>query len=120
MTTTATRPSIPAERFQQRLARACAATAEHSLDALLIGVGADLRYLTGYVAMPMHNGTPYQLTKVDTHIHAPWTGPNGEPGHAEWAYGWAHVLGTWVRQSMVARIVPDDKSIAPIVFLSGL
>jgi len=50
MTTTATRPSIPAERFQQRLARACAATAEHSLDALLIGVGADLRYLTGYAA----------------------------------------------------------------------
>ena len=34
--------------FADRLARARAATAAAGLDALLIGSGADLRYLTGY------------------------------------------------------------------------
>jgi Xaa-Pro aminopeptidase len=39
---------IPAERYAQRLARARALAAADGLDALLIGVGADLRHLTGY------------------------------------------------------------------------
>ncbi len=34
--------------FRNRLARARAATATAGVDALLIGIGADLRYLTGY------------------------------------------------------------------------
>ncbi|HEX5015180.1 MAG TPA: Xaa-Pro peptidase family protein [Candidatus Limnocylindrales bacterium] len=49
MTLTA-RPTVPAERFAARIAGAGRAAAEAGLDALLIGVGADLRYLTGYDA----------------------------------------------------------------------
>jgi Xaa-Pro aminopeptidase len=55
--TTAERPSIPAERFADRLARAVAATGDAGLDALLIGVGSDLRYLTGYAAIPLERLT---------------------------------------------------------------
>jgi Xaa-Pro aminopeptidase len=51
------RPAIPAERFVKRLERAAAATAAAGLDALLIGVGSDLRYLTGYEAMPLERLT---------------------------------------------------------------
>jgi Xaa-Pro aminopeptidase len=47
---TVERPEIPAARFAERLARARALAAERGLAGLLIGVGADLRYLTGYVA----------------------------------------------------------------------
>ena len=55
--TTADRPVIPAERFAERLARAADAAARAGLDALLIGVGSDLRYLTGYAAMPLERLT---------------------------------------------------------------
>jgi Xaa-Pro aminopeptidase len=55
--TTAERPSIPAERFADRLARAVTATGDAGLDALLIGVGSDLRYLTGYAAIPLERLT---------------------------------------------------------------
>ena len=48
---------IPAERFGERLERARAATAEAGLDALLVGVGADLRYLAGYGALPLERLT---------------------------------------------------------------
>ncbi|HVE99394.1 MAG TPA: aminopeptidase P family N-terminal domain-containing protein, partial [Mycobacteriales bacterium] len=36
-----------------RLARAQQATADAGLDALLVTPGADLRYLTGYDALPL-------------------------------------------------------------------
>jgi Xaa-Pro aminopeptidase len=48
--TLAARPTIPAERFEARLSAAAAAAGASGFDALLIGVGADLRYLTGYNA----------------------------------------------------------------------
>jgi Xaa-Pro aminopeptidase len=51
------RPAIPAARFAQRLERAAAATVAAGLKALLIGVGSDLRYLTGYEAMPLERLT---------------------------------------------------------------
>jgi Xaa-Pro aminopeptidase len=51
-----TRPTIPA-RFAERLARARAEAGRSGLDALLIGVGADLRYLAGYPAMPLERLT---------------------------------------------------------------
>jgi Xaa-Pro aminopeptidase len=51
------RASIPAERFAQRLERARLAAAAEGLDALLVGVGADLRYLAGYAAMPLERLT---------------------------------------------------------------
>jgi Xaa-Pro aminopeptidase len=50
-------PQIPAERFGDRLAAARGATADRGLSALLIGVGPDLRYLTGYAAMPLERLT---------------------------------------------------------------
>jgi len=54
---TGSRPVIPAARYQGRLAGAAAAAARAGLDALLIGVGSDLRYLTGYAAMPLERLT---------------------------------------------------------------
>ena len=50
-------PSIPDERYGTRLARAQELTAAGGTRALLVGVGADLRYLTGYVAMPLERLT---------------------------------------------------------------
>jgi Xaa-Pro aminopeptidase len=49
--TLAARPTIPVGRFAARLADAAAATRNDGFDALLVGVGADLRYLTGYEAL---------------------------------------------------------------------
>ena len=55
--TLAARPVIPGSRFAERLERAGAATSAAGLDRLFIGVGADLRYLTGYEAMPLERLT---------------------------------------------------------------
>jgi Xaa-Pro aminopeptidase len=46
------RDGIPASRYAERLAGARSATRAAGLDALLVGAGADLRYLAGYAAMP--------------------------------------------------------------------
>jgi Xaa-Pro aminopeptidase len=54
---TADRPVIPATRFAARLAAAAAAVGDAGLDAAFIGVGSDLRYLTGYAAMPLERLT---------------------------------------------------------------
>ena len=53
----ASRPTIPDERFGARLGRAQALVAERGVAALLIGVSADLSYLTGYSAMPLERLT---------------------------------------------------------------
>jgi Xaa-Pro aminopeptidase len=57
MTGLAARPIVPAERFGMRLAEARTATARCGLAALLVGVGPDLRYLTGYAAMALERLT---------------------------------------------------------------
>jgi Xaa-Pro aminopeptidase len=64
--TLAARPIIPATRFAERLERAVAATAAAGLDALFIGVGSDLRYLTGYEAMPLERLTMLVLRPGQT------------------------------------------------------
>lgn len=51
------RPSIPATRYGERIQRARELTADAGLDALFIGVGPDLEYLTGYRAMPLERLT---------------------------------------------------------------
>jgi Xaa-Pro aminopeptidase len=51
VTGVALRRSIPAERYRDRLARAAELSGEGGLDALLIGVGPELVYLTGYDAI---------------------------------------------------------------------
>jgi Xaa-Pro aminopeptidase len=55
--TVAASRTIPAERYIDRLSAAVAAAETAGLDALLIGVGSDLRYLTGYEAMPLERLT---------------------------------------------------------------
>ena len=55
------RPVIPGTRYAERLSRATAATAASGVDALVIGVGSDLRYLTGYEAMPLERLTALVL-----------------------------------------------------------
>ena len=50
-------PTVPSTRFAQRLERAAAATVDGGLEATLIGVGSDMRYLTGYAAMPLERLT---------------------------------------------------------------
>jgi Xaa-Pro aminopeptidase len=57
VTTEAVRPTIPVERFTERLRRIADVTAEHGFDALLVAVGPDMRYLIGYEAMPLERLT---------------------------------------------------------------
>jgi Xaa-Pro aminopeptidase len=54
---TTTRPSIPAARFAARLAASRELALNGGIDAILIGVGADLRYLAGYPATPLERLT---------------------------------------------------------------
>ena len=61
---------IPAARFAERIAAARAETAKAGLDALLVGVGADLRYLAGYEALPLERLT---LLVVPARADAPVT-----------------------------------------------
>jgi Xaa-Pro aminopeptidase len=49
--------AIPAERYGARLEACRDLLAERGLAALMIGVGADLRYLTGFVGEPMERVT---------------------------------------------------------------
>jgi Xaa-Pro aminopeptidase len=64
--TIAARPVIPVERYGQRLRRAQAATAARGLAALLVGVGPDLRYFTGYDARPLERLTMLILPAAGT------------------------------------------------------
>lgn len=57
MTATTARPEIPPSRYAERLDRARAIAAERGVAGLLVGVGADLRYFTGYAAMPLERLT---------------------------------------------------------------
>jgi Xaa-Pro aminopeptidase len=52
------------ERYAERLAGARREAARAGLDALLVGVGADLRYLTGYEAMPLERLTMLVLPSM--------------------------------------------------------
>jgi Xaa-Pro aminopeptidase len=61
---------IPAGRYAERLAAARREAAAAGLDALLVGVGADLRYLAGYAAMPLERLT---MLVVPTAAGAPIT-----------------------------------------------
>jgi len=63
--TTATHDAIPTARYAERIGKGLTATADHGLDALLVGVGPDLDYLTGYRAMPLERLTMLILTPGD-------------------------------------------------------
>ncbi len=49
--------TIPTARYRERLAAAQTLAVEAGLGAILVGVGPDLRYLTGYPAMPLERLT---------------------------------------------------------------
>ncbi len=51
------RSTIPAGRYIERIGAAQRLAREADLAAILVGVGADLRYLTGYPAMPLERLT---------------------------------------------------------------
>jgi Xaa-Pro aminopeptidase len=51
------RPIVPSSTFAGRIAAAGRRAADADVAALLIGVGSDLRYLTGYAAMPLERLT---------------------------------------------------------------
>ncbi len=51
------RPTIPAQRYADRVAAAQTIANENGIAAVLVGVGADLRYLAGYDAMPLERLT---------------------------------------------------------------
>jgi Xaa-Pro aminopeptidase len=55
--TVAARPTIPAARFVARIADARRLAGEAGVEAILVGVGADLRYLAGYPAMGLERLT---------------------------------------------------------------
>lgn len=57
MTAAAGHPRIASTGYGVRLARVADLACRRDLDALLIGVGPDLRYLTGYDAMPLERLT---------------------------------------------------------------
>jgi Xaa-Pro aminopeptidase len=63
----ATQPlsGIPAARHAERLARARALAAEQGLDAVLVGVGAELRYLAGYDALALERLTLLVVPAAD-------------------------------------------------------
>ena len=51
------RPTIPAARYTERLRAAQAIAKAEGFAAILVGVGADMRYLAGYPAMPLERLT---------------------------------------------------------------
>jgi Xaa-Pro aminopeptidase len=58
--------AIPASRYAERLQAARLEAARVGLDALLVGVGADLRYLTGYEAKALERLTMLVLPAMDS------------------------------------------------------
>jgi Xaa-Pro aminopeptidase len=63
MTIGTARPTIAASTYRDRLERARVGLEAHDADALLVGVGADLVYLTGYAAMPLERLTMLMLAR---------------------------------------------------------
>ena len=89
------RPDLPVARYAERLARARALAAEQGLDAVLVGVGADLRYLAGYEALPLERLTLLVLPAAGrTTLLAPRLEAAGAAGAPAVAAGEVH-LETW-------------------------
>src|SRR5206468_7942176 len=66
------RPTIRPERYAERIRAAQGLAANSGLAAILVGVGADMRYLTGYTATPLERLTMLVLpAEGDPAIIAP-------------------------------------------------
>jgi Xaa-Pro aminopeptidase len=107
--TVATRPSIPPARYRERLDRAVRATAAAGFDALLVGVGPDLRYLTGYEALPLERLTMLVIAPGDDPIRL--VVPRLEEPAARASCRTDVPIGTWEEtddpHALVASIVHD-------------
>jgi Xaa-Pro aminopeptidase len=107
--TVATRPSIPPARYRERLDRAVRATADAGFDALLVGVGPDLRYLTGYEALPLERLTMLVIAPGDDPIRL--VVPRLEEPAARAGCRTDVPIGTWEEtddpHGLVASIVHD-------------
>lgn len=67
-----------------RLGKALSALEDHGLDGLLLSVGTDLPYLTGYEAMPLERLTMFVLTADEAVLVVPQLeAPRVEPGPFE-------------------------------------
>jgi Xaa-Pro aminopeptidase len=105
-------PAIPPARYSERLASAQTLANESGLAAVLVGVGADLRYLTGYVALPLERLTMLvvpaagRIRLVVPRLEAAPAGrsPAASGGHVE--------IVTWDEtddpHELVARLVRAD------------
>jgi Xaa-Pro aminopeptidase len=107
--TVATRPSIPPARYRERLDHAVRATADAGFDALLVGVGPDLRYLTGYEALPLERLTMLVIAPGDDPIRL--VVPRLEEPAARAGCRTEVPIGTWEEtddpHALVASIVHD-------------
>ncbi len=102
---------IPADRYAARLAAARREARDAGLDALLVGVGADLRYLAGYEAMPLERLTMLVLpavVDVPTTLVAPRleatparTCPAAASGSVE--------VATWRRRRPMSLVAPPRR-----------
>ena len=103
--TLAERPVVPASRFAERLDRAYTA-ATSRFDAVLIGVGSDLRYLTGYAAMPLERLTVLALIAGEEPF---LVAPRLELGAAEAGLRTPITIRTWDETddpyAMVAEVI---------------
>ena len=103
--TAAVRPSIPAERYAARLARAASAAGEADVSALLIGVGSDLRYLTGYEAMPLERLTLLVIRPGEAPVIVV---PRLERGAAEAGLRTSLAIRTWDETDDPYALAVDD------------
>ncbi len=90
--TVAARPVVAAERYAARLTAASEAAAAAGVSALLIGVGSDLRYLTGYEAMPLERLTLLVVRPAEAPVIVV---PRLERGAAEAGLRTAVRIATW-------------------------
>jgi Xaa-Pro aminopeptidase len=100
--TVAARPTIPAERFEARLSAAARAAESAGFDVLLIGVGADLRYLTGYNA---HESERLTLLVVSRHGPPAMVVPLLEKPAAEAGSRVPIRIETWTETDSPAQLV---------------
>ncbi len=110
------RPTIPAARYGERLAAARDLAAEAGFAAILVGVGADMRYLAGYPAMPLERLTMLVIpTAGDVALVAPRLEATPARSCPPAAAGLLPVV-TWDEtddpHALVATMVRDDRRVA--------
>jgi Xaa-Pro aminopeptidase len=113
------RPTIPEARYRDRLARVGEDARAAGIDALLLGAGPDLRYLTGYVAMPLERLT---MLIVRPGAEPVIVVPRLERGAAEAGSRVPIEIVTWTEtedpHDVVARRVSGPEGVAAAVTLA--